>query len=320
MTNGRNERSTNIKTFRFGSGQVLPLNDHVIHQIPYLLGLVSFVEHSLTGFDDKGNIKLDCIINFEHFCIIIDALPLKSLSEVLIRLPKHEHSIKIMMLIDYLGLLPTPYPSLDEIDCIFMFSLYEDHIEKICYRTVFEMDLFQNMAAHVAFGLIKNEYDQTDAQVISKLRWCIMFIINANNLFHPLIQYHVQKATDYHAQMFRLSFVHSRRSPSNKRETDESRMSCHVQNHAAESHKHSFSSYDKSESISLCLGLHESPREDYSNHIYNTVVFWRMVQEIALIDSLTDEIFSTLQIEIWSACTGNNSDVLFLGIRQQGKQ
>ena len=104
---------TAIHTFRFGSGQVLSLPHRIIQQTSYLDGLVSFAQHSPTAFDADGHLKLDPNINFNHFRLIIKTLPFQSLAQALIRLPQNEDMAAILTLMDYLGLLPTPYPTMD---------------------------------------------------------------------------------------------------------------------------------------------------------------------------------------------------------------
>lgn len=351
MTNERDERSTNMKTFRFGSGQILPLTDHVIHQIPYLLGLVSFAELSSTGFDDDGNIKLDPIIDFKHFCIIIDALPFQSVSQTLIHLPKHEDSVRIMMLIDYLGLLPMHNPSLDEIDSIFMLTLYEDERKKLRYRQVIEVDLIQNMAAHFAFGLVKNDYDHRDDKVISKIRWCNTFISKANKAFHPRLRYHVKKASEYYFRMFRPSLVRFLHPSKIGTETDKKKISSRVQKHSYVSSEYSYDQYEKNES-SRARGTREdfmrslknryrrrefsrprkSPFESSPLHFnyYSSADIehywskdscsWSISEDDTFVYCMSTEIFDALKMEIWSKCVDNNPDELSVNVFRTGKR
>ena len=111
MINDQQHHPADIHTFRFGSGQVLPLAYDIAKQIPYLDALVSFSEHSPTAFDADGHLKLGPNIDYNHFCVIIEALPFQSLIQALIRLPEHEDKdvAAILLLMDYLGLVPAPF-------------------------------------------------------------------------------------------------------------------------------------------------------------------------------------------------------------------
>ena len=43
-----------------------------------------------------------------------------------------------------------------------------------------EVDLVEYMAAHFGFDLISGEYDGASDQVIAQIRWCAMFVIQAD--------------------------------------------------------------------------------------------------------------------------------------------
>ena len=128
MNNDEQHRPSDIHTFRFGSDQVLPLTRRIIQRIPYLEGLISFAQHSSTPLDANGHLKIDPNIDFDHFCIIIKAMPFQSLAQTLIRLSNHKDVAAILLLIDYLGLLVGPYPTLDEIDRLDL-SLHSEQLQ-----------------------------------------------------------------------------------------------------------------------------------------------------------------------------------------------
>ena len=316
MINAEQYGRTDIHTFRFGSGQVLSLAHYIIQQIPYLDGLVSFAQHSSTPFNANGYLTLDSNIDYHDLCVIIDALPFYSLTQALIRLSKHENLATVLSLMDYLGLLPAPYPTLDEIDSIFLFTLDNyrwnwDHDDPV------KVDVVQDMAAHFVFILVKGDCDQASDEVIAQIRWCAMFITQAHSLFHPILRDLVYKVTRHYLHTFCPSLTHSLHPVLRRKQAEDKQVSDDIlgdrraffTTRSFMSGKSRFSymrsGFDDDEDIFLFRR-----RRFYSSNPCGA--------ERSIVNSVSKEVFYQLETTIWSRFANDNC-VQFFHFLQSGK-
>ncbi|CAF1237868.1 unnamed protein product [Rotaria sordida] len=117
------ESITTAKTFYFASGQTLTLDEDQIEKIPYLAALVSSANCFESTCDEYGHYKLDSRIEYKHFSFILESLSFHSIRQLFTHLPKQNHVIPIIALLDFIGIGPQPDPTLQEVDSIFFSTL-----------------------------------------------------------------------------------------------------------------------------------------------------------------------------------------------------
>ena len=123
MTCDSSQTNKICTTFRFASGQILALNEDQIEKIPYLSAMVSSADRYESARDEDGHYKLDLNIDYQHFFFVLESLSFRSNLELFIRLPEEENVIPIVALLDFLGLLPQPLPTLKEVDSTFFSTI-----------------------------------------------------------------------------------------------------------------------------------------------------------------------------------------------------
>ena len=303
-----NDHPTDIHTFRFGSGQVLRLAYDIIRQIPYLDGLVSFAQHSPTALNVAGHLKLDPNIDFNHFRLITKTLPFESLAQALIRLPQYEDVATILLLMDYLGLLPTPYPTLDEIDSSFLFALnsYRRYSSR---QYEVNVPMMQDMAAHFVFALVRGDYDRASDQTIAQVQWCAMFITQANGFFHPTLRHHVHTVTEH--------YLHTV-SPSPSQPLQP--VPCQERTARQQALRAIRSSISRPFALlSPCIPSDLNADDyDFVFEYGSPYLSYRYDKEKSIVNAVSDEIFDSLETKIWSSCLSDTYD-LRLPVRQSGK-
>ena len=133
MTDDSNKWQDTSVTFRFTSGQILALGEDQIKKIPYLAAMVSSADRFESARDEDGHYKLDPNINHQYFSFALQSLSFHSVEQLFIRLSEEENVIPIVALLDFLGLLPQPLPTLKEVDSIFFSSfVYSPTAKNIC--------------------------------------------------------------------------------------------------------------------------------------------------------------------------------------------
>jgi hypothetical protein len=206
MTNSIDESMTTARTFRFASGQILTLDEDQIEKIPYLIALVSSADHFESARDEDGYYKLDRYIEYKYFSFVLESLSFHSVRQLFIRLPKKHDVIPIIALLDFLGLVSQPDPTLKEVDSIFFSTLvYSPLLEQ--HVQIVRPTVIQDMAVRLAIAMVKEEYDFTKHKVIDQIHWFIMFILSAYEFFGPRLRHHVYKIAEHCFSLFKPSLL-----------------------------------------------------------------------------------------------------------------
>ncbi|CAF2865579.1 unnamed protein product [Rotaria sp. Silwood2] len=201
MINNIGEKITTIKRFRFGSGQILTLDDDKIEKIPYLAAMVSSADRFESARDNDGHYKLNPRIEYKHFSFALESLSFHSVRQLFTHLSKQNDVIPIIALLDFLGIGPRPDPTLHEVDSIFFSTLvYSPMLEE--YLQIIKPSVIQDMAVRFAIAIAKEEYNFTNDKVIDQIYWFIMFILSAYELFGPRLRYHVYKIAEHCFSIF----------------------------------------------------------------------------------------------------------------------
>ncbi|CAF1129827.1 unnamed protein product [Rotaria magnacalcarata] len=192
MNDHTGESSTTTKTFRFGSGQLLILNQYQIEKIPYLTALVS----AGPSFDSiqlkQGYYLLDSRIAYQDFLFALDSLSFDSIRKIFTHLPKNYNVLANIALLEFLVLGQGENPTLNEVNSNFFCNVeFGDKLG--AYKYMYRPSDIQDMAVRFAIALAKEEYDFRNHQVADQIYWFIMFILSAYELFDTHIRYHVHK-------------------------------------------------------------------------------------------------------------------------------
>ncbi|CAF4476809.1 unnamed protein product [Rotaria sp. Silwood2] len=168
MIDNIRESKTMAKTFRFASDQVLTVDEDKIEKIPYLAAIVSSADHFESVRNKLGHYKLDPHIEYKHFCFALESLSFHSVRQIFNHLPKQNDVMRIIALLDFLGIGPQPDPTLREVDSIFFSNLvYSPTLGK--YVQIVRPSVIQNMAVRFAIAMAKEEYDFTSEAVIDQI-------------------------------------------------------------------------------------------------------------------------------------------------------
>ena len=133
---------TMTRTFRFGSGEVITLDEQQINLIPYLAALISSTDWFVGARDEEGHLWLDPNIDFQYFSSILQAIWLPSLQELLTQLPVEDDVIAMIAHLDFLGLIIEGNPTLDDVDATFF---------RTCF-TIFMIGLIHRGSDHLPFA------------------------------------------------------------------------------------------------------------------------------------------------------------------------
>jgi hypothetical protein len=204
--NNTDQSSTTTQSFRFGSGEVITLDEQQINRIPYLAGLVSSADWFVGARDEQGHLKLDPIIEFQYFCDALTTSSCGSLQELLAHLPLKRDIIAVIAHLDFLGLVDQGNPTLDEVDDTFFCTLVYDIHCRTSKETV-RWYKFQNMAARFAIALVKEEYDFADEQVMDRIYWYVMFILSAHSVFNAYLRHSVYRVAKRCFHLFKPSHL-----------------------------------------------------------------------------------------------------------------
>ena len=203
------DQSNKIRTiFRFASGHILALNEDQIAKIPYLSAMISSADRFESARDEHGHYKLDPHINYQHFSFALQSLSFRSDLELFTRLPEEENVIPIVALLDFLGLLPQPVPTLKEVDSTFYSRVvYSPHCKE--YLRIVKPDVMQDMAVRFSIALVKEEYDFDQCQVMDQIYWFVMFILSVRKWFEPKLCHHVYTTAKNCFAVFKPSLLKS---------------------------------------------------------------------------------------------------------------
>ncbi|CAF3385683.1 unnamed protein product [Rotaria sp. Silwood2] len=208
MIDNIRESKTMAKTFRFASDQVLTVDEDKIEKIPYLAAIVSSADHFESVRNKLGHYKLDPHIEYKHFCFALESLSFHSVRQIFNHLPKQNDVMRIIALLDFLGIGPQPDPTLREVDSIFFSNLvYSPTLGK--YVQIVRPSVIQNMAVRFAIAMAKEEYDFTSEAVIDQIYWFVMFILSAYELFGPRLRYHVFRIAEHCFSIFKPLLLQS---------------------------------------------------------------------------------------------------------------
>ncbi|CAF3093960.1 unnamed protein product [Rotaria sp. Silwood2] len=192
MNDSISELSTTTKTFLFGSGQLLSLNEFQIEKFPYLTALVSAGSCFDLIKDHRGYFLLDSRIDYQDFLFALDAASFHSVRQIFTKLPKNYNILSIIALLDFLTLGPKRNPTLEEINSSFFWNVKFGY-KFNTYDFIHRSSDFQDMAVRFAFAIAKEEYDFTNHKTIDQIYWLIMFILSAYKFFETHIRYHIYK-------------------------------------------------------------------------------------------------------------------------------
>jgi hypothetical protein len=206
--NDIDQPSASTHSFRFGSGEVVRLNEQQIDRIPYLAGLVSSADWFVGARDAEGHFKLDPTIEFEYFSDVLEVSLCCSLQELVAYLPLKRDIIPVITHLDFLGLIDQATPTLDEVDDTFFCTLvYQIHVGNFTERI--QPCSFQTMAARFAIALVKEDYDFTDDQVMDRIYWYVLFILSAHSVFNAYFRHNVYRIATLCFGLFKPSLLKS---------------------------------------------------------------------------------------------------------------
>ena len=209
-------------TFRFGSGQILTLDQNQIEKIPYLSAMISSADRFESACDEDGHYKLDPNIDYQHFFFVLRSLSFRSARGLFVRLSEEENVIPIVALLDFLGLLPQPAPTLKEVDSTFFSSVvYSTHCEE--FLRIVKPSIMRDMAVHFTIALIKEEYDFGQCEVMDQIYWFVMFILSATMWFGPRLRHHLYITAKNCFAVFKPSFLKSLEELTRRSEKESSR-------------------------------------------------------------------------------------------------
>ncbi|CAF1481255.1 unnamed protein product, partial [Rotaria sordida] len=156
------------KTFRFGSGQLLTLNEYQIEKIPYLTALVS----AGSSFDSikagEGYYLLDSRIDYQNFLFVLNSISFHSIRQIFVHLSKNYNILAIIALMDFLAIEHERDPTLEEVNSSFFWNVeFGDKLGT--YKFICRPSDIQDMAVRFAIAMAKEEYDFRNRQVIDQI-------------------------------------------------------------------------------------------------------------------------------------------------------
>ncbi|CAF4331806.1 unnamed protein product, partial [Rotaria sordida] len=163
MNDHIDESSTTTKTFRFGSGQLLTLNEYQIEKIPYLTALVS----AGSSFDSikagEGYYLLDSRIDYQNFLFVLNSISFHSIRQIFIHLSKIYNILAIIALMDFLAIEHERNPTLEEVNSSSFWNVeLGDKLD--IYQFLCRPSDIQDMAVRYAIAMAKEEYDFRNRQ------------------------------------------------------------------------------------------------------------------------------------------------------------
>ncbi|CAF1438084.1 unnamed protein product [Adineta ricciae] len=181
------------KTFIFASGQLLTLKYKQIARIPYLTALVSSANNFKTIYNEHGHLKIDSHIDFEDFSFAIESLSFQSIRQTFTHLPKHRNIIRIIALLDFLGLLSQTDTTFAEIDYTFFTAHLPCNLRLCSDEEIVRPHTLQDMAVRFGIAIVKENYDLNQCEVNDQIYWFIMFVLCAPKFFGHRLRYHIYK-------------------------------------------------------------------------------------------------------------------------------
>jgi hypothetical protein len=206
LDNSIDERSATTHSFRFGSGEVLALDEDQINRSPYLTALVSSADWFVEARDDQGHLKLDPNIQSKYLSFVLGASSSDSLYHLLFHLPVDYDVITMIAHLDFLGHINQGNPTLDEVDDTFFCTLVYD-ISTRTYSQRIRLYNFRNMAVRFTIALAKEEYDFADDQVMDRIYWYVMFILCAQSMFDIRLRRHAYHVAEQCFRLFKPSML-----------------------------------------------------------------------------------------------------------------
>ena len=206
MPSNMDQCSTTTRTFRFGSGEVITLDERQIILIPYLAALLSFTDRFVGARDEEGHLRLDPNIDSKYFSFILQASSFSSLQELLTQLPVEHDVIAMIAHLDFLGLIIEGNPTLDDVDATFFRTLLYD-IHDRTYSQRIRPSTIRSMAARFTFALAREEYDFSDDRVMDRIYWYVMFILSASSMFDSRLRHNVRRVAENCFRLFKPSLL-----------------------------------------------------------------------------------------------------------------
>ena len=206
MNDNMDQSSITTYSFRFGSGDVISLDEQQINLIPYLAALVSSADWFGGVRDEEGYLRLDPNIDSKYFPFILQASSFSSLQELLTQLPVEHDVIAMIAHLDFLGLIIEGNPTLDDVDGTFFFDdVFNSHL--LMYFKTIRLCNIKNMAARFTVALAREEYDFSDDQVMDRIYWYVMFILSGSSMFDCRFRHNVYRVAEICFRLFKSSLL-----------------------------------------------------------------------------------------------------------------